>query len=248
MIRGYREIRQEYSRTDVAEGYIDGRFTHDPFGRRTHHRQVRILRDIWERLAPSRVLELAPGPARLTTALPQARFACAVEQSPTMIQVAVRRLSEASVRWNVVRGDGFSLPIIDDSFDLALSFRLVRHFPRLERTSLLREMHRVVRPGGRVIIDVANDAMYRWHFRKLGIDQAKVDDYWFSETEFRDEMRAAGFDVEEMHAVHVALPMQHYLWGYLAPRSEGLANVAADLIESVSRSSPLEWVAVSRCA
>ena len=66
-------------------------------------------------------------------------------------------IEEALRRWpslEVVRADARSLPFEDESFDLVLAIDLVTHLPGLQEG--INELVRVVRPGGRVLLDTTN--------------------------------------------------------------------------------------------
>jgi SAM-dependent methyltransferase len=52
----------------------------------------------------------------------------------------------------VVAGSGYELPFPDRSFDLVALFDVIEHIPDDRR--VLREAHRVLRPGGRVFVSV----------------------------------------------------------------------------------------------
>lgn len=58
-----------------------------------------------------------------------------------------------------VQADGAALPFGDGSFDAVISAELLEHVPSPER--VLREVHRVLRPGGRLLITVP--LLYRVH-------------------------------------------------------------------------------------
>ena len=48
--------------------------------------------------------------------------------------------------------DGRSLPYEDDSFDAAFMICVLHHVPVPDRSSLMREVHRVIRPGGAAFV------------------------------------------------------------------------------------------------
>jgi len=87
-----------------------------------------------------------------------------------------------------VRGDGYRLPFADGTFDLAL----VRHvLQAIDRpVDLLREAHRVLRPGGRVHV-LAED--YAGLFFDLDRDYATMDSF----RELAPLFRAKGTDLYE---------------------------------------------------
>lgn len=76
-----------------------------------------------------------------------------VDINPAMLTVA-RSLPApegASIDWR--EGSASALPLPDRAFDLALCQAGLQFFP--DRLAALREMHRVLRPGGRVALSVA---------------------------------------------------------------------------------------------
>ncbi|MBN2563069.1 MAG: metalloregulator ArsR/SmtB family transcription factor [Phycisphaerae bacterium] len=75
----------------------------------------------------------------------------AVEPAPTMLECARRRLAGRDGR-NVTfhQGSLSQLPIRDEACDLAVACLVLHHVP--EPDVALAEMHRIVRPGGRVLI------------------------------------------------------------------------------------------------
>ncbi|MEW1848146.1 class I SAM-dependent methyltransferase [Nonomuraea angiospora] len=72
-----------------------------------------------------------------------------VDPSPAMIDYATRR---APANCTYVEGEGQDLPFPDGSFDLVISSLAVHHIPAEARPEALRQMFRVLRPGGRLLI------------------------------------------------------------------------------------------------
>ncbi|MFI7129448.1 class I SAM-dependent methyltransferase [Nonomuraea sp. NPDC050153] len=72
-----------------------------------------------------------------------------VDLSAAMIDHAARR---APGNCTYVRGEGQDLPFPDGSFDLVVSSLAVHHIPADARPEALRQMFRVLRPGGRLLI------------------------------------------------------------------------------------------------
>lgn len=97
---------------------------------------------------------------------------------------------------DIVCGDALSLPLASDSFDLVFHQGLLEHFrdPGL----LLAENHRVLKPGGHVLVDVPQ----RFHYYTLAKHVLMFFDKWFAgwETEFSvgeltGLLREQGFEV-----------------------------------------------------
>jgi SAM-dependent methyltransferase len=75
--------------------------------------------------------------------------------SPGAIEAARRRATDG--RPEFVLTGGFELPFPDDKFDLVTSFQVLEHVP--DPLAYLREMARVTRPGGKVILATPNAAI-----------------------------------------------------------------------------------------
>jgi 2-polyprenyl-3-methyl-5-hydroxy-6-metoxy-1,4-benzoquinol methylase len=62
-----------------------------------------------------------------------------------------------------VRYDGWSLPVADASVDVVLCYEVIEHVP--DERQALREIRRVLKPGGEVVLSVPNKA---WVFETHG--------------------------------------------------------------------------------
>ncbi|MFC6076968.1 class I SAM-dependent methyltransferase [Microbispora bryophytorum] len=72
-----------------------------------------------------------------------------LDPSPAMIGHA-RRRSPDNCSYQV--GEGQAMPFPDASFDIVVSSLAVHHIPVAARDTAVREMFRVLRPGGRLLI------------------------------------------------------------------------------------------------
>lgn len=73
-------------------------------------------------------------------------------------------------------GDAEAMPFEDGSFDLVYSNGVIHHTPNTRQ--VVREMHRVLRPGGRAIVMVyAEHSLHYWRrlFYDLGIAKGEID-------------------------------------------------------------------------
>jgi ubiquinone/menaquinone biosynthesis C-methylase UbiE len=111
------------------------------------HEEVEALRAILSSLSARTVLDVACGTGFLTQHLP-GRVA-AIDQSPSMLQVARARLSEALV----VQADAFLLPFSAGTFDCLCSGHFYGHLQVPSRERFLAEARRVARQM--LIIDAA---------------------------------------------------------------------------------------------
>jgi ubiquinone/menaquinone biosynthesis C-methylase UbiE len=104
-----------------------------------------------------RVLEAGCGTGRLLNRLaPVAVQAVGADLSRGMLGTARGR------GLAVVQADLGALPFPDGAFDLVYSFKVLAHVPHIE--DALRELARVVRPGGRLLLEFYNP----WSLRYLG--------------------------------------------------------------------------------
>jgi arsenite methyltransferase len=88
-----------------------------------------------------------------------------VDQSPQMLAVA-RRRSEGFGNARFEEGDATGLPVESDFFDRALSVQVLEYVTDIPRA--LAEIHRALRPGGRVVIWDVDWATVSWHSEDAG--------------------------------------------------------------------------------
>lgn len=106
-------------------------------------------------LAPGVVLDVGTGPGALAVAIAQRCESCTVigvDFAPEMLVTAEARARDAGVldRVRFEVADAADLPLADGSTDVAVSTLSLHHWRDVP--AVLRELHRVVRPGGRVLI------------------------------------------------------------------------------------------------
>jgi SAM-dependent methyltransferase len=99
------------------------------------------LRDVWRH--DLRIAEIGSGAAGITEFL---------DHPVTGVDRAFERTGEKASPWlERVEGTATDLPFADGSHDVVLSLEMVEHLPADAREPALREMLRVLRPGGRLI-------------------------------------------------------------------------------------------------
>lgn len=96
----------------------------------------------------SDVLEVGPGPGITTDFLrPRVDRMTAIEIDPVLAKSLDVRLRGTNV--NVIHGDATVMPFEDARFSAAVCFTMLHHVPSPElQDKLLREVRRVLRPGG----------------------------------------------------------------------------------------------------
>ena len=90
------------------------------------------------------------------------RYVAGLDVSEIQVRMARERLSErvAAGTAEIVLGDAVDLPWGDDRFSVVTSLEALKHISDPE--GALREMHRVLRPGGRAVITMGEHVKSRW--------------------------------------------------------------------------------------
>ena len=104
------------------------------------------------------VLEIAPGPGFLAIELARdSRLrVTGLDVSKTFVELARKNAVDARVVVEFREGNASAMPFAENSFDLLACRAAFKNFSEPEKA--LREMHRVLRPGGTgVIIDLRRD-------------------------------------------------------------------------------------------
>lgn len=108
--------------------------------------------------AEGRILDNGCGIGPLFEQLPSADIV-GIDISSAMLDAA----SKHSDR--LIQGNSQSLPFADASFDLAFCRSLLHHLP--DPAKAVAEMHRVLRPGGELVLVDPNTSVFSWLPRKL---------------------------------------------------------------------------------
>lgn len=118
--------------------------------------------------ASGRVLDLGAGTGESFRHLPPAvTELVAIDPDPLMLRQARRRLDEASVPVRLVRGEGEQLPFAGATFDSAIVALVLCTVD--DPAATVAELHRVLRPGGRLLmmehVRAADDTLAGWQDR-----------------------------------------------------------------------------------
>ena len=143
-----------YYDADAAQ-YYDTRFT-DPIGARVATRTQQLIAELLDDLTIDRAIEVGPGTGRITVEIAaRAAQLMLVDISPTMLSMSLRPAQTvARGPVSAVVGSLHRLPCRSASHDLAVCINVLSHVPDAE--AAVRELGRVVRPGGRLLLSSTN--------------------------------------------------------------------------------------------
>jgi len=246
-------VKSLYQDENVAENYINNRFKWS-WSKLLHDSQVSLLNRVIKQREIQSALELAPGPARLTTEVNGINNGLMIEASEEMVNVANRRLKENNLHniWNIRVGNAFELSDIKQKFDLVYTFRFIRHFDHSERGLLYTEISSCLDQGGILVFDVVNKPTreridnIKSENETSNPDKLSVYDITYTEDEFHSEMENYGFDVLQMIPTIKHYFLQTWISHKLDRRLPMVSNAVVQFIENLPTNSPLEWIAVCK--
>lgn len=205
-------------------------------------RRRKLVYDALGAVPGERILDVGCGPGFYTRELldqvdPDGAVA-GVDSSPQMLAVAERRCEG---RENVTfhEGDATALPVDSESFDRALCVQVLEYVE--DAAATLAEMHRALRPGGRVVIWDVDWATVSWHTEdpeRMARILAAWDEHLAHPSLPRTlsgSLRAAGFEDVRMdaHAFATAeLTMESYGGAALPVIERYVAGEGADEVEA----------------
>ncbi|HEY1015208.1 MAG TPA: methyltransferase domain-containing protein [Herpetosiphonaceae bacterium] len=191
--------------------------------------RLKLIETFGGELAGRRILEISCGMGGTLVALAQAGAdPVATEFNREYCAIAQRRGERHGLNLPILNAVGERIPFADDSFDLAICWDIVEHVQ--DPLAMLRELRRVVRPGGRVLLTIINRWAWRdphYHIRGLNLLPRPLADrlvrrraatkqemglqdrqllsemHYYTMRSFRRLARQAGFSVADMEALAI---------------------------------------------
>jgi ubiquinone/menaquinone biosynthesis C-methylase UbiE len=117
---------------------------------------------------------------------------CGVDISTEMVKRARRLTPGVEFR----QGDMMALDIPDETCAGVVAFYSIIHIPRTDVVRALRELRRVLQPGGLLLLSfhIGNDTI---HLDDWWGHQVCIDFFFFQSAEMASYLTSAGFEIEE---------------------------------------------------
>lgn len=184
---GHDSVRRSYDA--VAESYLTGfrdELAHKPLDRA-------LLTALAEQTEPGApIADLGCGPGHVAAWLARGgATTVGVDLSDGMVAAAAREFPDVEFR----QGDLLDLPAKDQEFGAVVAFYSVIHLRPGELCAAFAEMHRVLRPGGRVLVAFHIGTEVRHLTDWLG-HEVDVDFHFFEPDDVAAEMTGAGLRVD----------------------------------------------------
>ena len=178
----YDRVADEYVR------HIADELQHKPFDRQILDRFADLVRN------NGTACEVGCGPRHVAAYLhTRGVQICGVDLSPEMVERA-RRLNPAI---EFEQADMMALDAPDESWIGIVAFYSIIHIPRANVVSALRELRRVLRPGGVLLLSfhIGDDVV---HLDEWWGETVSIDFFFFQSSEMTGYLSAAGFAIEEI--------------------------------------------------
>jgi ubiquinone/menaquinone biosynthesis C-methylase UbiE len=180
---------------DAWSRIYDLRLVQQATYRPVHDVVLRALRESRTR----RILDIGCGTGQLAGRLHEEFPTTAIvgcDFSAGMLERAAARTG--AINW--VRGDAGRLPFHDGVFDAVVSTEAFHWFPDQDGT--LRELHRVLRPGGRLLLALVNTpSALLSEVMHAGSRLMGEPFYWPTTAQMRRRVESAGFEVERQRRI-----------------------------------------------
>lgn len=183
----YNDIAGEYDQRIPGAGPADDMFT------------ATEIQFLLSKIQPGeRVLDIGCGTGRFTVPLAElGTDVSALDISTGMLEILRGKLDAKGLAADLQQGDMAHLPFPDNSFDVVTSFLALMHIPLEDRPAVFREVRRVLKPGGRMILGVKNGIFERLfqgdRFAAVDVTDVEAKKLLFTNTRNGNDYEAAWY-------------------------------------------------------
>ncbi len=161
--------------------------------------------------------------------VPHAKVAVGVDLSSGMLRRAVSRSLQ------VVQGSVNELPFADATFDVVCSFKVLAHVEQIDLA--MRELSRVLRPGGYLLAEFYNTLSLRYLIKRLkrptAISHEVNDEAVYTRYDSLPQIRSylpSDVQIQTVHGIRVVTPFsQAHRWPVIGPALRMVERHAAVL-------------------
>ncbi len=185
--------------------------------------------------AGTSVVDVGCGPGNIQPALCAAGArVVGVDRSPGMVGEARAQAARDDLPVRVLQADAEALPFPAAHFDGALAAHMLYHVPTIERA--LRELRRVVRPGGRVLIST-NAADHSERLDALHVRAAR--EHGYTPATANPDRRFSLDHLPLVQAVFPSVVLHRLPNAFVFPTTDAaLAYYASGRVDSIAERSP----------
>ena len=196
---------------DAISDGLSGRYYHDAvIGRLKRDMHLRLIAR-WcpdltgKTLLKTDLFEEAHGDDQFLFDLPAGGLRAGIDISPAIARRAAAQAPPARTAPPLLAGDVLALPFRDAAFDVIVSNSTLDHFPDTQGiVAALRELHRVLKPGGTLVVTLDNPRSLSYLVGRLK-RRIRPDPYYLGRTLSRSELTTTltglGFRVTETTAI-----------------------------------------------
>ncbi len=241
-VEGKKNIRDYYKDKKLVDEYIETRFK-IPIGLVEHKQQVNFVKKVIKDYNLKNVLEIAPGPARVTVEIRDIEQGYAIDSSRSMLELAKKRLKlHGNDKWRLKEGDVFNLRF-KKKFDLVMSFRFLFHLHKKEREKIYSEVRKSLRDDGLFIFEAINKYKAKTIRKIVGEDKYEIYDKLYKKKDLIKELEENGFKVlrlkESINHFYINIFISKLS---VLLRVERVGERLIEFFEGFKSKNPLGWV------
>lgn len=178
----YDRVAEEYARRMLGE------LDHKPLDRELLDRFAKQV------AGKGRVCDLGCGPGQIGRYLHnRGADAFGIDLSPAMVDLAGKAHPDMTFQ----TGDMRALPLPDDALVGVATFYSIIHIPRADVTTVLKEVRRVLQPGGLLLLAFHRGDEIR-HFDALWEQPVTLDFIFFERAEMSAYLQDGGFVIDDI--------------------------------------------------
>lgn len=186
-----------------------------------------------------RVLEAGSGPAHDSLVFAEeGAEVTGLDISESALRVGQREYKKAGLELSVLTGDLAKIPAKDNSFDLVWNAGVLEHFEPGEDLAIVKEMARVTKPGGTVLIIVPN-TYYFWY--QISVRRASGRQYHYERSFSYFQLRRL-MERADLVSLQASGDFVHPNPEFILPHSHRVSKLMERLFRPLERSRGFDYL------